>query len=75
MKRLALLAAALATAGLATNAQATIGYRAQVALPRPGARLIDRAELTDQFGRRVVAWAMLGVPAQLYLPLVRKEAP
>ena len=63
------------TGVLAPDSSATIGYRAQVTLGRPGARLIDRAELTDQFGRRVVAWTDVGVPTRLYLPLVRKEAP
>jgi len=59
---------------LAPGAVATIGYRAQVSLARPGARLIDRAELTDQFGRRVVTWAIVRVPTQLHLPLLRRDA-
>jgi uncharacterized repeat protein (TIGR01451 family) len=63
------------TGVVAPDAQVTIGYRAQVTLARPSARLINRAELTDQFGRRVVTWVVLGVPTQIYLPLVRKDAP
>jgi uncharacterized repeat protein (TIGR01451 family) len=53
----------------------TIGYRARVTLRHPGVRLIDRAELSDEFGRRVVAWAVLSVPTQLYVPLVHRGAP
>jgi uncharacterized repeat protein (TIGR01451 family) len=55
---------------LAPAATATIGYNAQVTLARPGARLIDRAELTDQYDRRVVAWAVVAVPTQFFLPMV-----
>jgi uncharacterized repeat protein (TIGR01451 family) len=58
---------------LAPGAQATISYRAQVTLARLGARLIDRAALTDQYGRRVVAWTDVRVPAQFYLPLIQED--
>jgi uncharacterized repeat protein (TIGR01451 family) len=60
---------------LAPGSTTTIDYRARVSLSRPGARLVDRAELTDQLGRRVVSWAVVSVPTQFYLPLARRGAP
>jgi uncharacterized repeat protein (TIGR01451 family) len=70
----ALLPGGLTWSGmLAPGAQVTITYRAQVKLALPSARLIDRAEATDQLGRRVVAWAVVRVPARSYLPLVRRN--
>jgi len=38
----------------------------------PGARLADWAEVTDDWGRRVVVWAGVTVPARHYLPLVTR---
>jgi uncharacterized repeat protein (TIGR01451 family) len=58
---------------LAPEAQVTIGYRATITLARLGARLIDRAELTDQYGRRVVAWTNAWAPARFFFPLIRKD--
>ncbi len=54
------------------GAQVEIGYRARVGLVRAGALLTDRAELTDDRGRRTVAWATVRVPAYVYLPMIRK---
>jgi uncharacterized repeat protein (TIGR01451 family) len=63
------------TGTLAPDSSATISYRAKAVLSRPGAWLIDRAELTDQFGRRVVAWANVRMPTWLSLPQLWKDAP
>lgn len=58
------------TGTLAPGAAATIRFRAAVALARPGGRLVTRADLTDDRGRLVSAWAEMVVPARVYLPLV-----
>jgi uncharacterized repeat protein (TIGR01451 family) len=63
------------TGTLAPGSSAAISYRAKAGLSRPGAWLADRAELTDQFGRRVVTWARVRMPTWLSLPLVWKDAP
>jgi hypothetical protein len=57
---------------VAPGAKATIGFHAEVALEHLGARLIDRADLTDQYGRRLVAWAVVQIPAKYHLPLIHK---
>lgn len=61
------------TAALAPGASATIRFRATVALPQPGGRLVTRADLTDDCGRLVSAWAEVYVPARVYLPMVRRS--
>jgi uncharacterized repeat protein (TIGR01451 family) len=58
---------------VAPAATVSAGYRARLTIDHPGARLIDRAELTDQFGRRVVAWAIVRVPTRCFLPLVPRN--
>ncbi len=58
------------TALLAPGASATIRFQAAVTLPRAGGRLITRADLTDDRGRLVSAWATVDVPARVYLPVV-----
>jgi uncharacterized repeat protein (TIGR01451 family) len=60
---------------VAPGSTATFGCRARVTSPRAGVRLIDRAALADQLGRRVVSWAVISIPAHSYLPLVSKQAP
>ena len=55
---------------LAPGGSAVIRFQARVAIPQPGARLITRADLTDQRGRLVSAWAAVYVPARVYLPLI-----
>jgi uncharacterized repeat protein (TIGR01451 family) len=52
--------------------QAQIGFRGVISVTRPGARVADRAEVTDERGRRVVTWAAVIVPARMYLPVVWK---
>lgn len=63
------------TGTLAPGASATIRFQAAVALSQPGGRLIPRADLTDDRGRLVSAWAEMYVPARIYLPLVWRGTP
>lgn len=63
------------TGTLAPGIAATIRFRAAVTLPHPGARLVSRADLTDDRGRLVSAWAAVYVPARIYLPSVMQGAP
>ena len=57
---------------LEPGAQAQIGFTGVIGMISPGARLADWTEVTDDRGRRVVAWADVTVPARQYLPLVAK---
>lgn len=57
---------------LAAGEQAQIGFRGAITPPQPGARVADRAEITDDRGRRIVTWAAIVVPARVYLPVVWK---
>ena len=57
---------------LEPGAQAQIGFTGVIAMIPPGARLADWTDVTDDPGRRVVAWAGVTVPARRYLPLVYK---
>jgi hypothetical protein len=57
---------------LEPGAQAEIGFTGEIAMISPGARLADWAEVTDAWGRRVVAWAAVTVPTRHYLPLVTR---
>jgi uncharacterized repeat protein (TIGR01451 family) len=57
---------------LAPGEQAQIGFRGVISVTRPGARVADRAEVTDDRGRRIVIWAAVLVPARVYLPVVWK---
>ncbi len=58
------------TDALTAGASATIRFQVTVTLPRPGGRLVTRADLTDDRGRLVSAWAVVYVPARVYLPVV-----
>ncbi|MGQ9840877.1 MAG: S8 family serine peptidase [Anaerolineae bacterium] len=55
---------------LPPGAEAAIRFNVRVTPVNPRARLSDWAELTDQTGRRVVAWAMVHVRQRNYLPLI-----
>ena len=57
---------------LEPGAQAQIGFTGVIAMISPGVWLADWAELTDDRGRRTVAWAAVTVPIQSYLPLLLK---
>jgi uncharacterized repeat protein (TIGR01451 family) len=57
---------------LAPGEQAQIGFSGAIWPVRPGVRVVDRAEVTDARGRRVVTWAAVIVPARMYLPVVWK---
>ncbi len=57
---------------LAPGTATKIGYAARVTLTHAGVRLVDRIELTDDFGRRVVGWATLRVWSKIYLPIITK---
>jgi uncharacterized repeat protein (TIGR01451 family) len=57
---------------LESGAQAQIGFTGAIAMLTPGARLADWTEVTDDLGRRVVAWAEVIVPTRRYLPLVSR---
>jgi hypothetical protein len=58
---------------LAPREETKIGYTARVTLARSGARLVDRIELTDDYGRRVVGWATLRVWLKIYLPIITRD--
>ena len=60
---------------LAPGAETMIGYSAMVTLPRPGARLTNWIELTDDFGRRTVGWTAVRVPAWIRFPIIRRQEP
>lgn len=60
---------------LAPGDSATIRFRAAVTLPLPGARLVSRADLTDERGRLTSAWADVQVPARIYFPLMLRGLP
>ncbi len=55
---------------LPAGAEATVRFSVRVTTVNPPGRLSDWAELTDQTGRRVVAWATIRVRLRSYLPLV-----
>ncbi len=55
---------------LAPGEQAQIGFRGVISPTRPPGRVADRADITDDRGRRIVAWAEVAVPAQVYLPVI-----
>lgn len=60
------------TGTLPPGAQAVIRFRAAVAPQRPRDHLIARADLTDQHGRLVSAWAAMYVAARVYLPVIMR---
>ncbi|MGC8781336.1 MAG: hypothetical protein ACP5UQ_10760, partial [Anaerolineae bacterium] len=58
------------TAGLAPGEEAQIGFSARVVATASRMRAVDRVEVTDDRGRRVVAGAIIAAPAQVYLPVI-----
>ncbi len=55
---------------LPAGTEATVRFSVQVTAVNPPGQLSDWAQLTDQTGRRVVAWAIVRVRQRSYLPLV-----
>lgn len=58
------------TGALAPGDTAVIRFQAAVTLLKPGARLVSRANLTDERGHLTSAWAVVNVPAWIYFPLL-----
>lgn len=55
---------------LAPGEQAQVGFAGTIAAPRSGSEVADRVEVTDDRGRRIVAWAAVRVRTRAYLPVV-----
>ncbi len=55
---------------LAPGEQAQIGFRGVLATTQQGVRVADRVEVTDDFGRRIIAWAEVQALARVHLPMI-----
>ena len=55
---------------LAPGEQAQVGFSGTLAALPVAAEIADRVEVTDDRGRRIIAWAAVRAPARTYLPVV-----